>query len=304
MRKERLNKLDISLGKTPKRQVAGCCHSQMDQAHAENSDLLNILKSPMELELFLVHVLEPGEFVKEVWEMSNLERFLEAPIVKADGVEFYKKGMIKEACEKFVRALQLLESITISTEITDAERERKQVAEEIKELERKKRVEILRIKREQGVQQTIDDGDSVTAPVESVTLIDTERVFFLMQTCRLNYVACKLKQNDYRTAVSQCTEIINQIKEKGNDYLVYKTKAFFRRSQAYLSIGGDPTFASNDLVECRRILDDRIAKSNNEVEKNGIKAELAEVEVLSRKIDQAIAQQTSKEREMYSKIFN
>lgn len=53
----------------------------------------------------------PGTFEKESWLLDENEKRITIPELKEAGNDFYNKGMYKEAEEKYMLALGLLEQI-------------------------------------------------------------------------------------------------------------------------------------------------------------------------------------------------
>lgn len=194
---------------------SGCSHGL---AHAnDHSDLKDIHEHTIELTLHLIEMYPPNEFMKEVWEMTNEDKFEEAPIRKEEGNVLYNQTRFKEATEKYKRSIILLESIILSTYMIDAERILKNssfITAEFKEY----------------------SGKNVQ-PIE---------VYKLLQTCRLNFSACKLQAGEYRDVVEQCTQVI--MKDPVN------IKALYRRAQAYGQMGRDIELANNDIQSIRRIV--------------------------------------------------
>lgn len=61
--------------------------------------------------LELLKIEEPGTFEKETWLLDENEKRNTIPRLKEAGNIFYNKGMYKEAEEKYMVALGLLEQI-------------------------------------------------------------------------------------------------------------------------------------------------------------------------------------------------
>jgi len=95
---------------------------------------------------------------------------------------------------------------------------------------------------------------------------------------RLNYAACKIKQEEYPEAITQCSEVLKR--DKGNQ------KALFRRGQAYLRMGRELELAQKDF--------DEVAKVNAALPE--LKGELA---LLQKKFKAA----RDHEKKMFSNIF-
>ena len=63
----------------------------MGQATAgQNKDLLLLSGAPLELEIELLKVDEPGAFEKEVWEMTVMEKFKEGILIMRFSKRFFK----------------------------------------------------------------------------------------------------------------------------------------------------------------------------------------------------------------------
>ncbi|KAJ3205895.1 hypothetical protein HK099_000671 [Clydaea vesicula] len=298
LRKEKQNKILAEKGLPIKRQMqSNCCANQFNDV--ENKDLLDILSSPLELEIHLLDVLEYGTFEKEVWEMKNEERLTEAPKLKEEGNELYNKGNYVEACTKFSRALMLLESITISTEVLDSERER---IEELKIAERDK----FKPAEEKKIE---------TVPAKSAGFtFDPDFLHFTMQSIRLNYSACKLKLQDYSTVIQQCTEIINKLEnfrssnefnyfKNKNLYFNYLVKALFRRAKAFSLLGRDLELSKNDLMACKKVLEakNEFNGSNSSKDFDALVHEIKQEELI---LEKKFKDYLVKEKKIYSNIFS
>ncbi|KAJ3085179.1 hypothetical protein HK102_000240 [Quaeritorhiza haematococci] len=168
LRKEKENRKRIAKG-LPPLPTTGCCgggrfgmgghdHSSHDHDH-EHDDHLDpnslafLYSAPLEIEIELLDVVPPGGFTKEVWEMTAEEKWAEAPKRKEEGTALYRRGCYLEAADKYARALVLLESLSMSSTVTDVERERQFQERERKERERKEREEAMRLQRKRGAMQ-------------------------------------------------------------------------------------------------------------------------------------------------------
>ncbi|KAJ1561415.1 hypothetical protein HK096_004801, partial [Nowakowskiella sp. JEL0078] len=263
LRKER----DEAKGIKQAVRVGGCCGHAMIAAVStkEKNDLQTAIEefSPVEYEFELLKVLAPNSFQKEVWEMSADEKWLEAPLKKEEAGALYKKGKFQEASEIYGRALVLLESLSMSTQVMDLQRdeqekERKQeqmrnklLFEKIRERSKKSESEVTmnentdqEINRDENTNENVGNTNvQQSSEIQNFTLMELK---ILMNQTRLNYAACKLKLRDFPMVIIQCTEVLKHEPEN--------IKALFRRGQAYLQIGRDLELAEKDFFDCMKIL--------------------------------------------------
>ncbi|KAJ3074659.1 hypothetical protein HDU98_010655 [Podochytrium sp. JEL0797] len=303
LRTEKLNRERVAQGK-PAIRTSGCCAAQMSEGGQETmemqKELLVLSGAVLELEIELDKVEEPGGFVKEVWEMSAVEKYAEAPVRKAEGGVLYGKGMFGDACDKYTRALVLLESLSQSPSVTDAQRDMTRAKEERDKEVRRRVLERKRLERVgkpvpeeftvQSVERYLKETDaSISNPDYSANNgINPSVVISLMQTCRLNYAACKLKLGEFVTVVVQCSEVIKN--DKTN------VKALFRRAQAYRKIGRDLELAQKDLNALRDLLVGRGAAEEN--------AEFMELKREEKELDAKLKAVEMKEKKMFSNMFS
>ncbi|KAJ3027745.1 UNVERIFIED_CONTAM: hypothetical protein HDU68_003190 [Siphonaria sp. JEL0065] len=302
LRQEAKNRVLVSQGKPPVR-TSGCCAAQGiagdPDALEMQRDLLLLTGAVLELEIELVDVIEPGDFCKEVWEMSALEKYVEAPVRKEEGGALYRSKDFEGACAKYTRALVLLESLSTSPSVTDMQREITKLKDEMdRELRRRvlERKRLERLGRDVPAEFTIEGVDAyfkeadakITHPDYSGNNgINPSVVISLMQTCRLNYAACKLKLGEFSTVIIQCSEVLKN--DKAN------VKALFRRAQAYRKIGRDLELAQKDLNSLRDLFVGRgIAEDNGEFVE--LKREEKELEVKFKAVQ-------LKEKKMYGNMF-
>ncbi|KAJ3417569.1 hypothetical protein HDV05_000026 [Chytridiales sp. JEL 0842] len=306
LRQEKKNRELIAKGLPPQRSFGCCAHSASQEQTYENRDLLLCVGAPLEFEIELLDIQEPNTFSKEVWEMSAIEKYKEAPKRKDEGTELYKRGDYQGACDKYTRALMLLESLSMSPVVTDLQRTLTKEAEDRAKEARNRADERKRLERlgkpipasllAPPLSQTPKDSQthlpssSKLQPPASATHqdeIDPSVVIQLMTTTRLNYAACKLKLKDYPTVIIQCTEVLNKEKDS--------IKALFRRAQAYMKIGRDLDLAEKDLSSMRDILKAR------GVDESG--AEWVELKREEKELERLMSVVRSKEKAMFSKMF-
>ncbi|KAJ3105821.1 hypothetical protein HDU97_007465 [Phlyctochytrium planicorne] len=286
LRQEKKNKELIAKGLPPQKMFGCCAHATAEDAEA-NKDLLLLVGSPLEFEIELVSVQEPGDFTKEIWEMSSAEKFEEAPTRKDEGSALYRQGDIDGACEKYTRALMLLESLSLSSEVTGALRSKKQAEDALKKDEKKRLDEILRLKK-QGLSIPDDlKEEAAKIPEQPADEAFAEKVMDLMNTTRLNYAACKLKQGDLPTVVAQCSEVLK------ND--PNSIKALFRRAQAYNRIGRDLDLAEKDVKSIRRILTEKELPETS--------PEWVELKREEKVLEKLLKANKEKEKKMFGKMF-
>ncbi|KAJ3045278.1 hypothetical protein HDV00_011150 [Rhizophlyctis rosea] len=221
---ERENAAQIQKGLSPihTHMHSGCAHAahQELQNSTSTSHLAALYGVPLEFEFELIEVQAPNAFVREPWEMTVAEKWAEAPGRKEEGGKAYKEGKFQEALDKYTRALTLLESVSMSTEVQDAKRF-----------------------------QSKEGGTGSSSNSSSSTQIHLPTLDTLLLTCRLNYAACKLKLGDYPPVITQCSEVLNHDPDN--------IKGLFRRAQAYVRIGRDLELAQKDYIRLRSILERR-----------------------------------------------
>ncbi|KAL5033603.1 hypothetical protein BDV3_000571 [Batrachochytrium dendrobatidis] len=267
-RQERLNRANIAKGLPPVRSGAGCCAHASAEIMDTNKDLMLLYGAPLEFEIELVQVQSPNSFVKEPWEMTSLEKYHQIPQCKQDGGVLYKKGDFTGALQKYERALILLESLDTSSVVTDMRREK---------------VESARRAKSGVVSDCTDDDTPETRE------IDLDTLSMLMQSCRLNYAACKLKLNDSPAAIIQCTQVLASDPNC--------IKALFRRAQAYTRLGRDLDLADQDLKTLERVLE-----SHPEQYLTG-GSEWTEYTRERMQLNAKLKQHAIKEKKMYGKMF-
>ncbi|KAI9204376.1 uncharacterized protein BJ171DRAFT_424340 [Polychytrium aggregatum] len=275
----------------------GCCaHSSPDHLE-ENQDLAHIYESPLELDITLVAVHPPGSFLKEPWEMNAAEKWAEVPVRKSEGNAEYGRGNYEEACAKYTRALVLLESLDQSSPIQDQRRDRDQ-----KKAEQERRQHIAkeedRRRARLGLPSAAETTSDATASSADTTLaggegvVDLDELTSLMQTCRLNYAACKLKLRDWNTVIIQCSEVL-----KHDPKCV---KALFRRSQAYAEIGRDLDLAEKDIGRLREIIQAHVADGT--AARDG--PEEQELRRMARFVQAKVDRYAEREKKMFSNMFS
>eukprot|EP00842_Homolaphlyctis_polyrhiza_P000124 jgi/Hompol1/1111/HPOL_005527-RA len=266
LRQEKQNKINAEKG-LPQQKLGGCCAHTSAELLSSNRDLMQIYGAPLEFDIELLEVQLPNSFEKQPWEMESLEKYLEVPLRKSEGGDLYRLGDFVGALAKYERALVLLESLSKSAIITDLKRERM-------ELERN------------GGTPRVGTGVETDTSNEG---IDLDVFNQLMQTCRLNYAACKIKLNDLPAAIVQCSEVL------AHDPVCIK--ALFRRAQSYTKVGRDLDLASADLDKLEEIL-----SSNPSKFPVGC-SEWAEYHRERQLLDTKLKAYEAKERKMFGKMF-
>ncbi|KND02919.1 uncharacterized protein SPPG_02000 [Spizellomyces punctatus DAOM BR117] len=269
LKQERENRNKAKQG-LPTSRVHGCCAHALHQEMESQSDLAELYNVPLEFEIELVDVQSPDSYVREPWEMETIDKYREAPIRKEEGGKLYKEGRYPQALEKYTRALALLESVSMSSTVMDMQRA--QVADGKKS-------------RQSADLESDSQTEDTKSEVDNEINLDTLNA--LMQACRLNYAACKLKLGDPESVIPQCTEVLKQ--DPTN------VKALFRRGQAFLQIGRDLDLAQHDFEKLRNILEaGNYAKAGPEF------TELRKEEQL---LETKLRAHREKERRMFSNIF-
>jgi tetratricopeptide (TPR) repeat protein len=198
----------------------------------EHSDLFAYQNQPLEFEIELFQVQEPGTFQRDAWELSHREKYDDIPKLKDEGNTFFKAGQYEEAIEKYTRALGFVEAL-----------------------------------------EAANSWESESSQEERDTIAN------LSILLRLNYSAAKIKTQEYKDAIQQCSEVLK--KDKNNQ------KALFRRGQAYLREGRELELAQKDF-EILAQLDPSLPELKQEQK------------VLNEKFKAA----REKEKKMFSKIFD
>ncbi|KAJ3161453.1 hypothetical protein HDU86_007235 [Geranomyces michiganensis] len=172
LKQEKENRANALKGLPPRpaQSGGGCCAHSMREEMEAHSDLAELHGVPLEFEIDLLEVLPPEGYTREPWEMELMDKYREAPLRKDEGAALYKEGKWAEGLAKYTRALALLESVGMSTDVQD-------------------------MRRADGSDEV---GGISLAVVDSLTL-----------ACRLNYAACKLKLGDLPPVIVQCTEVLN-----------------------------------------------------------------------------------------------
>lgn len=250
LRKEKQDAINVAKGLPP--MPAHLCGAHMaPQMMDAYQELQGIEGCPLEYEIELLQVQNPGDYEREPWEMSTHEKYVAAPCTKDEGNELYKKGDYKGALVKYTRALQMLESLAKSREIQDLKR-----TQNLKTDQMERDQWIQKQDQERGVSLTTVDKETAISQNELSIEYDPGLVEKLDLTTRLNYAACQLKLGDYSPVIIQCSEVLNR--EPKN------VKALFRRGQAYFSLGRDLDLASKDFSLIRTILEKDLLQSTPE----------------------------------------
>jgi tetratricopeptide (TPR) repeat protein len=214
MRQEKVNSQLKAEGK-PLLNTSGCSAHMSPEMLAISEGLEDAVGSIMEFEIELVGVDKIGEFEKETWELSSVEKYELIPKYKAKGGEAYKNKDYTKSLLQYQKALELLEALESCVDVIDLKKDR------------------MDLKR--GV---VNESTN--------TLLNLEQIEEWMIQCRLNYSACKLKLHDYRSVIIQCSRVL-ELDPKSE-------KALFRRGQAYLELGRDLDLAQKDFDKLKTIM--------------------------------------------------
>ncbi|KAI8821631.1 uncharacterized protein EV422DRAFT_495344 [Fimicolochytrium jonesii] len=274
LKQERENRINVAKGLPVKTIGGGCCaHSFQEEMNAQ-TDLAALHGAPLEFEIELIDVQTPNSFTKEPWEMSMMEKFREAPVRKDEGGRLYKEGKYQEALDKYTRALALLESVAMSPEVQDMGRP---------DRPSKLQGTSSPSKSKSAMAAPAQNGDSTTKEPE----IDLSTLEALLQSCRLNYAACKIKLNDFAPVIPACTEVLKTDSEN--------VKAIFRRGQAYSRVGRDLDLAQSDFAKLEDILERKA------VPKSG--SEWTELRREQQILQGKLKAHTQKEKKMFGRMF-
>ena len=280
LRKEKQNKINLEKG-LPMVSDHICSAHANSEFMTSLTDLQKIDGYPLEYEIELLSVQERGEYLLEPWEMTVPERFEEAVNLKTEGNGLYKTSDLKKALEKYTRALIMVESLSNSPEVADVKRDLKLQNDE------KQRQDWLKTqnKTEHGLyQERKEFRSNITSKSLSFTMDELDTLDISL---RLNFSACQLKLGEYQKVIIQCSEILNRDP--------YNLKAFFRRSEAYIHIGRDLDFATNDMNSFRTILD--------KLDKCRKRPEWADLSRIEKMIQEKLVFHQEKEKQLYSGIF-
>ncbi|KAI8622602.1 hypothetical protein BC830DRAFT_1214117 [Chytriomyces sp. MP71] len=308
LRQEKENRSLIARGLPPVR-TTGCCAQSAMLAATGNSSVLTAQRdlllcasgaAPLELELELLDVLEPGGFQREVWEMTAVDKYTEFPARRMEGTELYRRGEYAAACDKYARALVLLESLSQSPAVTDMQRQMTKDREACDKEVRRRVLERRRLERlgklvpneftAFAVETYIKECEELVKSEDfsGNQGINPKLVIENMQICRLNYAACKLKLGEYSAVVVQCSEVIK------NDPT--SIKALFRRAQAHRKIGRDLDLAQADLTTLRELLVSRGVAEDH--------MEFVELKKEEKDLDLKLKEAAKKEKMMFSNMFS
>ena len=126
-------------------------------------------QSPLELEIQILTVQQPGSFEQDVWEMSVQDKWNTAPVEKEAGVKLFKEGNVELALKKFERSVMMLESLIVAGYGKNAPLE---------------------------------------AEGKDLYGMNSTKLVSLLLASRSNYVLCKLKTGDYVSVIKQCAEVL------------------------------------------------------------------------------------------------
>ena len=163
----------------------------------------------------LIGIEKAGEFEKETWEMGSVEKYELIPQLKAKGGDAYKIKDYGTSLRHYQKALELLEALESCGEVMDMKKDRMDL--------------------QRGI---VNDS--------SPTILSLDQIEEWMIQCRLNYAACKLKLQDYRAVIVQCTRVL--VLDPNSK------KALFRRGQAYMELGRDLDLAVKDFELLKTII--------------------------------------------------
>lgn len=214
MRQEKMNRDLRDAGKVPLN-FSGCSAHMSEDYVTLTKGLEESIGVPMEFEIELVSIEEPGSFKREPWEMSPIERYNEIPQTKQEGGQLYNAGDFEKSLDKYERCLVLLEALD-SCEL------------------------VLDLRREENIKKKGKVPESTTLNVDGIQLEIIDK--WTIQ-CRLNYAACKMKLGDYPSVIIQCSHVLTLEPQC--------IKALFRRGQAYMELGRDLELARQDFDALR-----------------------------------------------------
>lgn len=63
--------------------------------------------------LELISIEQPNEYEREIWQLSDDERYSSLKEFREAGNEFYRNGKIEEAEEKYRSALAIIEQLLV-----------------------------------------------------------------------------------------------------------------------------------------------------------------------------------------------
>ncbi|XP_059480058.1 AH receptor-interacting protein [Neocloeon triangulifer] len=98
-----------------------CCGVSLQTEGIGYDDLNFLMKEPCDLEYTMELLSVEDDYKKETWQLSENEKVDLVPQLKEEGNELYRKGLNKEAADKYSEALAILEHLMLKEKPGDEE---------------------------------------------------------------------------------------------------------------------------------------------------------------------------------------
>lgn len=220
--------------------------------------------APIELQIELLEVENTDVVKREVWEMNTEEKYLLVPSKIESASVKFRENDFKAAKLRYEDALRLIQSVDSSGIVLDLKKDR------------------MDLERDYKSHKTNTEPPLV--PFGS-TQINLDAVENYVKRVNLNLSACELKLGDHKACIGYCDTVLD-----GDSGCV---KALWRRALCFLEIGRDLERVRSDFEAIERI--------------NGFVvggAEWVQLQKQKRVLDEKVANQVRKEKDMYfGKLF-
>ncbi|XP_012272721.1 AH receptor-interacting protein [Orussus abietinus] len=100
-----------------------CCGVTLQNEGIGYDDLNDLVKNPQDLEFIieLLEVVQPNEYDKETWQMTEEERSKSIPILKEKGNLLFKEKDYTGAAEAYAKAIGIVEQLMLAEKPNDTE---------------------------------------------------------------------------------------------------------------------------------------------------------------------------------------
>ncbi|KAF7988811.1 hypothetical protein HCN44_007121 [Aphidius gifuensis] len=98
-----------------------CCGVTLQNEGIGYADLNDLIKNPQDLEftIELTKVIQPSEYEKESWQMTEDEKLKNIPILREKGNKLFKDKKIDEAASNYAVAIGILEQLMLAEKPRD-----------------------------------------------------------------------------------------------------------------------------------------------------------------------------------------